>query len=906
MPQIMRRSLLIQLVSVYLLFVATILGAGVGVNTVIEQRLRHDVEASDQALAQEIALDTGHTLLGAETAVVTLGQLAQGANAHNANTHDAVTSVFQAFIAARSDVEHVYWLDPLGAIVLSVKSLTSPPDNAGVGAEFSPPGVVQRALTATTPVFEVGIAQETNGAAGVIIAAPVRDQTTGRLQGIVVISLSLEELSAPLAPVVDAQQPYNRHLLISIIDEQGVRVASSQHDLILQTALNSLPGAKQALQGQTNSQSGPGSDGQDWFFSSVPVQDTGWAVVVQRPTGEVFDIVTQLHLWLFGAVAIFAIGVVVFWLLLLNRLIRPLHTLALLHHTVPTSQHTSPLAKSRLSAREDEVGGLARSLERLERDVHTQLGELRTLLETSNAVVGSLEPHKVVGTIIREARRLVDVQAAAVLAPDEQGALRVLASEGHSERYDRMLSLSPENVSSAAVLALRDGRPVQKLLDPARPAPSLSSEEGFRAVLAIPVISRHVGGVVLLVHRAEPHLFSGGDIDLLLTFANYATLAWEHAVLYARSDERLREEKQRLEAIMGSMSDGLVLADADGHVLYANPGAALLTGLSSDALARGTISSVHEALCAASGDSARYQQAVALAETGERPRWTIETGTGASHRALALLLFDVRDEAGEGIGRGLLLRDVTLEREADEFKTTLLAAVGHELRTPLTAIKGHASTLLQEDVTWSPDEQRHSLRTISAEVDQLTDLVRDLLDLSRQYAGMLPLHRETWRLEDVLAGALRRLSQPPTRLEVDLPSEVPLVEVDRARIEVVLRNLLANAVAYGGAVARVAARAHADGMVEMTVSDDGPPIEPEDLPHVFERFYRASRGVQRRAQGTGLGLAICKAFVEAHGGVITAESGSAGTTIRFTLPAALRAPFDETAEARQPNGHREG
>src|SRR5260221_11386709 len=128
--------------------------------------------------------------------------------------------------------------------------------------------------------------------------------------------------------------------------------------------------------------------------------------------------------------------------------------------------------------------------------------------------------------------------------------------------------------------------------------PPISYQEGFRAVLAIPIISRHVGGVVLLVHRTEPQPFSKDEIDLLLTFANYATLAWEHAVLYERSDERLREvaaenerlyrqaheENQPLAAIMGSMSADTCLCTPDGQALCANPGMAALTGLSLESL----------------------------------------------------------------------------------------------------------------------------------------------------------------------------------------------------------------------------------------------------------------------------------------------------------------------------------
>ena len=165
-----------------------------------------------------------------------------------------------------------------------------------------------------------------------------------------------------------------------------------------------------------------------------------------------------------------------------------------------------------LSKRNDEVGHLAQSLVRLEHDGLKKLGELRTLLETSNAVVSSLEPHAVVSMITHEVQRLVDVQAAAVLLPDEQGMLHVLESSGHTEHYDHSLSLSPEQVSSSPVQALREGKPVQKLLGPQ--TSSLSYEEGFRSVLAIPIMSRHAGGIVLLVHRSEPRPFNQNEIEL--------------------------------------------------------------------------------------------------------------------------------------------------------------------------------------------------------------------------------------------------------------------------------------------------------------------------------------------------------------------------------------------------------
>ena len=203
--------------------------------------------------------------------------------------------------------------------------------------------------------------------------------------------------------------------MISIIDNHSVLIATPDQQRILQTVLNELPGANQALQGYPASQVGPGTDGQDWLFSAVPVPNAGWAVVVQRPVGEALAVVAQFQFWLLMAALLFAIGGLLFWLILLGRVIRPLHTLAIQHQTLPTSEQSIPVHATMLAGRDDEVGHLARSLVRLERDGLEKLGELRTLLETSNAVVRSLEPHDVVGQIIREVRRLVDVQAAAVL-----------------------------------------------------------------------------------------------------------------------------------------------------------------------------------------------------------------------------------------------------------------------------------------------------------------------------------------------------------------------------------------------------------------------------------------------------------------------------------------------------------
>ena len=905
MVQLLRRSLLGQLIGVYLLFVVIVLASGFEADVVGQQQLRSEIQTTDLALAQEVAFDTYTNLDNVETSLIVLSRTV----ASQVQNSDGMTEVFSAYKIARSDVDRVYWLDASSILRVSV-----PSDPRTLGTAYVGDPVYQLARDNNGPVLGDGSVDATTSHNDVTIGEAVRDNR-GQFMGVVAVNLLLDDLSASLRVVVAAQTTQGRHLIISLLDTSGQLLASPERDgLELRPVASGLPGSAAALAGQTTTVEGPGPDGASWLYTAVPVPAFGWAVVVQRPAADLSAATSNFGMWLLLATGIFAIGGLLFWLVLMRRVVRPLHALAERNKVFPAKAALPPT----ISSRADEIGGLARSLDRLNRDVINQLAELRTLLETSNAVVNSLDPRAVGATIIREVRRLVDVQAAAVLVPDERGTLRVLVSEGRAENYEDLVHVRPDQITIPSARALHERRPVQIIDDGDTEFPAISAAEGFRAILAIPILSKHVGGVSLVVHRRQPHPFTENEVNLLLTFANYATLAWEHAVLYERSDERLREiaqenarlyqqaeaEKQTLSAIMGSISDGLLLTNMEGAVIYANPGARALIGEHTPGLDGGNIASVHASLTAIAERPEEYERDLRRAEAGELDEWLLETRGGNTTggqqlRALHLRLFDVRDDAGVPIGRGLLLRDVTRERELDQFKTTLLAAVGHELRTPLAAIKGHASTLLQEDVTWPIEDQRHFLQTISVEADQLAQLVSNLLDLSRSEAGLLSLQRGPHQVTDLVAAAVRRMHVEIPSLTIDIPDDLPPVDVDGSRIDVVIHNLLVNAGKYGDNEARVSATVAegtdgADGKVQISIADNGPGISPEDVPHIFERFYRAHHVRRQQLGGTGLGLAICKAFVEAHGGAIWVESSEAGTAIVFTLPAAIVDPMAPT------------
>jgi PAS domain S-box-containing protein len=777
-----RQSLLVRLLGAYLLFVAVVLGTGYAVNRVMQRQLQTDVHTADLALAQAIALDVDAKLRGARESLEELSALDEVQRSDSA----AMTRAFRAFKAARRDIDRVYWFDPAGIMRVSV------PENARTqGSDFSQRRLFQQTSTAGGLITEAGIVDLTTYQAVAAIAQPVRD-SRGTLLGVVAMNLRLDDFSASLRAIVNEQAHQQKPLNISLVDSQGLLVASPEQERLLQPVLDELPGLAEALAGNLATHLAPGPQRQDWLYSAAPVPSSGWAVVVQRPTSSALATVATFKTWLLVMAGLFALGGLLVWGDLLRLVIRPLQRLAIMFQALHPINATASAHMAALIRRSDEVGGLARALQRQERDVITRLAELRTLLDTSKVVVETLDPRAVGVSIIHEVQRLVDVQAVAVFVLDDAGMLRVLASEGRSESYNN-IRLSLDDPTSSAARALREARPVQLVADASGTFPPLSYAEGFRAVLAIPIQNPHAGGVVLAVHRTQPQRFSDNEVDLLMTFANYAALAWEHAALYERSDVRLREEQQTLAAIMRSMSDGLVLAGVDGTVLYINPGAAALIGSQPSELEGVAIEHVHAALRSIAAQPDVSEQDRARAEARAIATWMIKTGGDWPHRAIQLRIFDVQDAAGLVIGQGLLLRDITREQEIDQLKTTLLAAVGHELRTPLAVIKMHASSLLQTEVAWSPVEQRQFVREISDEADRLAQLVSNLLDLSRLEAGLLQLVYVPCRLDQLVARTVQRLHDPTPHLTLAIPPDLPSLDVDEPRIEVVLHNLLSNA-----------------------------------------------------------------------------------------------------------------
>lgn len=338
-------------------------------------------------------------------------------------------------------------------------------------------------------------------------------------------------------------------------------------------------------------------------------------------------------------------------------------------------------------------------------------------------------------------------------------------------------------------------------------------------------------------------------------------------------------EADDIDAILAAMVEGVMLVNAQGRIVLANPAAREMFHWPWPVEGRHYIEVVRQPDIGA-------QFAAALAGTPRRPAEVeLERDRRRVYTARAMPM-----PAERGGGAVLVLHDITDLKHADQVRRDFVANVSHELRTPLTAIRGYIEALSDGDAP-RPADSRKFLDIIARHTTRMERLVRDLLRLARLDAGQEALALERVPLESVIAGVETEmdelLARKRQRLVRDFAPEASTIRADPAKIHDVLRNLIENACNYGpeGSAIDITARA-TNTMISITVADRGPGIPAEDLPRIFERFYRADRSRSTDPGGTGLGLAIVKHLVELHGGHASArhrEGGGAEVTI--TLPA---------------------
>ncbi|MER3396940.1 MAG: hypothetical protein C4315_02070 [Chloroflexota bacterium] len=410
---------------------------------------------------------------------------------------------------------------------------------------------------------------------------------------------------------------------------------------------------------------------------------------------------------------------------------------------------------------------------------------------------------------------------------------------------------------------------------------------------------------LLVVGRFTNRPFSAEEQARLEVAAGLITLAWHRRLL----TDRLARNLAELNAFWQVANVGLVLVDAEGRVVAANPAA--------QELASGAGANVAGRLCRDvfplvddSGEPVCGRHCP-LADLRNDERAAVRAYIpvpGGPRRAVLWTVAPIRDSYGRLRGWAEAIQDIGPLHAEDEARTGFISAISHELLTPVAIIKGYAVSLGQRPASRRDRVLRAGLEAIADEADRLSRLVRNLLDVAKVQAGVLRLQLAPLNLKPLIEQGVERFSKRSRRhtFVVEVPEQLPLVTADRDRIEGVLYNLLDNAVKYSpnGGTIRVSATVQGNEVV-VAVSDPGVGIPYAEQERIFQPYHRVTGPNQPPVEGSGLGLFITRAVVEAHGGRIWVRSRPGrGSTFYFSLP--REAPAELPAVYLVPNAQIEG
>ena len=395
-------------------------------------------------------------------------------------------------------------------------------------------------------------------------------------------------------------------------------------------------------------------------------------------------------------------------------------------------------------------------------------------------------------------------------------------------------------------------------------------------------------------------------------FADLARAFNHMADVLAQRESALREQNgvlaalnHRFESVLDAANDGIAMLDREGHFVLVNRRFGDLLGSRPEAFLHHTIEEAPplllERLAHLSGRLATLLPGEVQDERGVAEE--IIALDGSDQRFLQFYTAPVQGEDGqETIGRILVLRDVTRERELDKMKTDFISVVSHELRTPLTSIKGYTDLLLSGATGEISELQSEFLGIIQGSTTRLSNLINDILDISRIESGSIQIKHEPIDYRAIVSDTLRLMKaaadEKQISMDASLPETIPPVRGDSDKVLQVLANLVSNAIKYtpeGGWV-KVSLEVLGEASVTTCVADSGIGVADEDQPKLFQKFFRADNTSTREAGGTGLGLVIAKTIIELLGGAIWVESEPGrGSRFFFTLPL-----FLETAGSGAP------
>lgn len=458
--------------------------------------------------------------------------------------------------------------------------------------------------------------------------------------------------------------------------------------------------------------------------------------------------------------------------------------------------------------------------------------------------------------------------AALALFDSDTGTLRIMSQYGFKPEAISIDKDLPEGQGGIMLRVARKG--ISEIV------PNVMADrdyyalaDGMHTQMSVPIKREEkVIGVLTLLSRAI-NGFTDEHLDFAKRLSNRAGVAVDNARLFTAS----KREREKLSNILRNIADNVILVGLDHHIELINSSAILAFHLSVDETYVGknfTDVISHSRLQIAYQDAVENEDTVAS---------EIELPNGRTYHATI--------EYHQGIGRIIVMQDITYFKETDRLKTELVATVSHDLKQPLSVMRGYLDLLKM--VNAFDEKSLRYMDNLNFAFHNMRQLIDDLLDIARIEAG-LSLEFEDVSLLDILNHSIRSSKQQAElkqiKLDISLPETLPVISADPKRLEQVFNNLISNAVKYTPPEGEVKVYTEVrQNALRIFVKDNGMGIGAEDQAKIFERFYRVRRPETDSIEGTGLGLAIVKSLVEGHEGKIDLKSVlGEGSTFRVTLP----------------------
>ena len=612
-------------------------------------------------------------------------------------------------------------------------------------------------------------------------------------------------------------------------------------------------------------------DGTRQLVYYQPVIGRPWAIVLTVPAQQAQQIALDIAMPLSIMIVFLALAAMISLRVGLRVVTGSLQGLASEANRIADGNLDHPLQTEGV----DEVGQLRRAFEQMRSSLQARLEEINSLLRVSQDVASSLEMQDsvkpVLEAILSTGANSVSVVLSPGILPDTFIELPSrftlgLTDNGYAHLDDQILALAQ---SQEKLVLPNLNRSHDLVFDPALPHPL--------ALLAVALRHENRYYGVVWAGYEQPRMFSDSDVRFVTTLAGQAALAVANAHLYLN----VEASRRQLEAVLNSTSDPVLVTDHRNRLLLTNRAAQIALGQNID-----------------NSSGLDTEKVIKL-----RPLLVLLQGTHTQIQSTEIMLADKRTYLatassvmveGRQIGRVCIMRDVTHFKELDSMKSEFVATVSHDLRSPLTLMRGYATML--EMVGELNEQQQGYVRKIISGVENMSRLVNNLLDLGRieigvglqvEYVTVLDI------IERVTSALQLQASQKNIALKVELPKDMPhAVEADQALLHQAVYNLVENAIKYTPDEGRVTIRTLSQpGYLIFAVEDSGLGISTEDLPHLFEKFYRGKQRETRSQPGSGLGLAIVHSVATNHGGRVWVDSVvGKGSTFYLQIP--LNQPKD--------------